>query len=159
MSLKIHYLVLNHMSQSVLEFQCCISFKVFLLPWSCLTCDLKPCRWRAGTVCSSSPPCWSTSILPPWPASSDVRTGKKRLGGRGLVVFFFFHLFGAVCPFLSYWSWNSNTLAIWCEELTHWKRPWCWERLKAGGEGDDRGWDGWMASPTGCIQSVSKLQE
>ena len=36
----------------------------------------------------------------------------------------------------------------WCEELTHWKRPWCWERLKAAGEGDDRGWDGWMASPT-----------
>jgi len=33
-------------------------------------------------------------------------------------------------------------------ELTHWKRPWCWERLGAGGEGDDRGWDGWMASPT-----------
>ena len=46
------------------------------------------------------------------------------------------------------WSWNSNTLATWCEELTHWKRPWCWERLKAGGEGDDRGWDAWMASPT-----------
>ena len=44
------------------------------------------------------------------------------------------------------WSWNSNTLATWWE-LTHWKRPWCWERLKAG-EGDDRGWDGWMASPT-----------
>ena len=44
--------------------------------------------------------------------------------------------------------WNSNTLATWCEELTHWKRPWCWERLKAGGEGDDRGWDVWMASPT-----------
>ena len=39
-------------------------------------------------------------------------------------------------------------LATWCEELTHLKRPWCWERLKAGGEGDDRGWDGWMASPT-----------
>ena len=33
-----------------------------------------------------------------------------------------------------------------CEELTHWKRPWCWERLRAGGEGDDREWDGWMAS-------------
>ena len=46
------------------------------------------------------------------------------------------------------WSWSSNTLATWCEELTHWKRPWCWERLKGGGEGDDRGWDGWMASPT-----------
>ena len=43
---------------------------------------------------------------------------------------------------------NSNTLATWCKEMTHWKRPWCWERLKAGTEGDDRGWDGWMASPT-----------
>ena len=39
----------------------------------------------------------------------------------------------------SCWSWNSNTLATWCEELTHWKRPWFWERLKAGGEGDGRG--------------------
>ena len=39
---------------------------------------------------------------------------------------------------------TSNTLATWCTELTHLKRPWCWERLKAGGEGDDRGWDGWM---------------
>ena len=46
------------------------------------------------------------------------------------------------------WSWNSNTLATWCKELTHLKRPWCWERLRAGGEGDDRGWDGWMASST-----------
>ena len=45
-------------------------------------------------------------------------------------------------------SWNSNTLATGCEELTHWKRPWCWERLKAGGEGDNRGWDGWKASLT-----------
>ena len=39
------------------------------------------------------------------------------------------------------------TLATWCEELTHWERPWCQERLRAG-EGGDRGWDGWMASPT-----------
>ena len=46
------------------------------------------------------------------------------------------------------WSWNSNPLATWCEELTYLKRPWCWERLKAGGEGDDRGWDGCMASLT-----------
>ena len=50
--------------------------------------------------------------------------------------------------FHSGWSWNSNTLATSCEELTHWKRSWCWEGLRAGGEGDDRGWDGWMASPT-----------
>ena len=46
------------------------------------------------------------------------------------------------------WSQNSNTLATSCEELTHWKRPWCWEGLGARGEGDDRGWDGWIASPT-----------
>ena len=45
-------------------------------------------------------------------------------------------------------SWNSNTLATWCKEVTHLKRPWCWERLKEGGEGDGGGWDGWMASPT-----------
>ena len=44
------------------------------------------------------------------------------------------------------WSWNSSTSAPSCEELTHLKRPWCWEGLGAGGEGDDRGWDGWMAS-------------
>ena len=73
--------------------------------------------------------------------------------------------FSSLCPFSSYstrdfqfscsghwrdwcWSWNSNTLSTWCEELTHLKRPWCWERLRAGGEGEDRGWDGWMASPT-----------
>ena len=46
------------------------------------------------------------------------------------------------------WSWNSNTSSTWCEELTHWKRPLCWKKLKAGGEGDNRGWDGWMAPPT-----------
>ena len=57
------------------------------------------------------------------------------------------------------WSWNSNTLATWCKELTHLKRPWCWERLRAGGEGDDSGWDGWMASLTQwtwvCVDSGS----
>ena len=42
-------------------------------------------------------------------------------------------------------GWNSSTLATSYEELTHWKRLWCWEGLGAGGEGDDRGWDGWMA--------------
>ena len=46
------------------------------------------------------------------------------------------------------WSWNSNTLTTWCEELTHLKRPWCWEGLRGGGELDDRGWDGWIASLT-----------
>ena len=54
-------------------------------------------------------------------------------------MFIFFHSSG---------SWKCNTLVTSCEELTRLKRPWCWERLKAGGGGDDRGWDGWMASPT-----------
>ena len=43
---------------------------------------------------------------------------------------------------------TPNTLATWCEELTHLKRPWCWEGLGAGVSGDNQGWDGWMASPT-----------
>ena len=43
---------------------------------------------------------------------------------------------------------TTPSLATCCEELTLWKRAWCWERLQAGGEGDNRGWDGWMASPT-----------
>ena len=46
------------------------------------------------------------------------------------------------------WSWNSNTLATWCKELMHLKRPWRWEKLKVGGEGDNRGWDGLMGSLT-----------
>ena len=47
---------------------------------------------------------------------------------------------------------EAETPILWPlhEELTHWKRPWCWEGLEAGEEGDNRGWDGWMASPTRC---------
>ena len=43
---------------------------------------------------------------------------------------------------------NHISFVTWCKEPTHWKRSWCWERLRAGGEGDDREWNGWMASPT-----------
>ena len=53
------------------------------------------------------------------------------------------------------WCWSSNNLVTWCEELTHWKRPWggSWGDMgrRAWGEGDDREWDGWMASPTQWI--------
>ena len=55
------------------------------------------------------------------------------------------------------WCWNSNTLVTWCKELTHLKRSWCWERLKAGGEVGNRGWDGWMASS--ILLSLSKFWE
>ena len=47
-------------------------------------------------------------------------------------------------------SWNSNTLVTWCKELIPWKRPWCWARLKAGGERDHKRWEGWMVSPIWC---------
>ena len=57
------------------------------------------------------------------------------------------------------WCWSSNTLATWCKEMAHWKTSWCWERLKARGEGGNRGWDGWMASLTQWIMSLRKLQE
>ena len=43
------------------------------------------------------------------------------------------------------WSCNSNILATWYEEQTHWKTSWYWESLKAG-EGNDRGWDDWIVS-------------
>ena len=54
---------------------------------------------------------------------------------------------------------KPNTMATWCDELTHWKRPWCWEKLKAGGEGDDRGWDGWGGITDSMDMRMSKLRE
>ena len=80
--------------------------------------------------------CWRTLLRVPWTARRSNQSILKEISPE----------------FLNWkdwcWSWNSNTLATWCEELTHWKRPWCWERLRARGEGAGRGWDGWMASPT-----------
>ena len=52
-----------------------------------------------------------------------------------------------------------NTLSTSCEELTHWKRPWCWEGLGAGEEGDGRGWDGWMTSLNQWTWVWLELQE
>ena len=82
---------------------------------------------------------------------SERRAGLPVLWSSFLLVIYFTH--GSVyIPSVRWrdwcWSWNSKSLATWCEELTHLKRPWCWERLKAGGEGDDRGWDGSVASLT-----------
>ena len=58
------------------------------------------------------------------------------------------------------WSWSSSILAIWCEELTHWKRPWCWEGLRARREASDREWEGSMPCITNSMDmSLSKLRE
>ena len=78
--------------------------------------------------------CWRRLLRVPWTARRSNRSFLKEISPG--------------CSLKDWcWSWNSNTLATRCEELTHLKRLWCWERLKAGGEGD-KGWDGWMASPT-----------
>ena len=78
--------------------------------------------------------CWRRLLRVPWAAMRSNQSWRKSLLNINWKDW---------C-----WSWNSNTLAICCKELTHWKRPWCWEILKARGEGDDRGWDGWMGSLT-----------
>ena len=79
--------------------------------------------------------CWWRLLRVPWTARRSNQSILKEISP------------GCSLEGLS-WSWNSYTLAASCDELTHWKRPWCWEGLGAGGERDDRGWDGWMASRT-----------
>ena len=81
--------------------------------------------------------CWRRLLRVPWTARRSNQSILKEISPE-------YHWKDSCWS----WSWSSNTLVTWCEELTHWKRLWCWERLKAGGEGDDRGWDGWMASLT-----------
>ena len=77
--------------------------------------------------------CWRRLLRVPWTARRSNQSILKEINPE-------YSLEGLM--------WSSNTLATWCEEQTHWKRPWCWERLRAGGEAGERGWDGWMASST-----------
>ena len=79
--------------------------------------------------------CWRRLLRVPWTARRSNQSIRKEISpvcsleGMMLKLKFQYHL-----------------MATWCDELSHLKRPWCWERLKAGGEADNRGWDGWMAS-------------
>ena len=73
--------------------------------------------------------CWKRLLKVPWTARRSNQSILKEISTEC-------SLEGVML------SWNSSTLANLCKKLTHLKRPWCWERLKAGGEGDDRGWDG-----------------
>ena len=79
--------------------------------------------------------CWRRFLRVPWTARRSNQSILKEISPG-------YSLEGRVLKL------KLQYLATWCEELTHWKRPWCWERFRAGGEGDNRGWDGWMASPT-----------
>ena len=79
--------------------------------------------------------CWRSLLRVPWTARRSRQSILKEISPE-------YH-WKDWC-----WSWNSNIFVTLFEELTYLKRPWHWKRLKAGGEGDDRGWNGWMASPT-----------
>ena len=73
--------------------------------------------------------CWRRLLRVPWlqgdPTSTSLRKSVLNIHWKGW-----------------FWGWSYSSLAIWCKELTHLNRPWCWARLRAGGEGDNRGWDG-----------------
>ena len=101
--------------------------------YRCESCTIKKAeRWRIDAF---ELWCWRRLLQIPWTARRSSQSVLKEISPE--------------CSWKNgCWSWNSNNLATWCEELTHWKRLWCQERLRAGGEGDDRGWDGWMASST-----------
>ena len=72
--------------------------------------------------------CWRRFLRVPWTARKSNQPILKRKSTLNI--------------HWKNWCWSSNTLATWCEELTHWKRPWCWERLQANGKEGGRRWDG-----------------
>ena len=79
--------------------------------------------------------CWRRLLRVPWTAGRSDQSILKEISPE-------YSLEGLMLKL------KLQYFPTWCEELTHWKRPWCWKRLKSGGEGDNRGWDCWMASPT-----------
>ena len=79
--------------------------------------------------------CWRRLLRVPWTARRSNQSVLKEVSPE--------------CSLKDWcWNWNSSTLTTWCEELVHLKRLWCWERLRAGVEGDNRRWDGWRPWPT-----------
>ena len=83
--------------------------------------------------------CWRRLLRVPWTAGRSNQSILKRKSTLNI--------------HWKDWCWkkSSNTLATWCR-VDSLKKTVCWERLRAGGKGDDRGWDGWMASPTRCTR-------
>ena len=96
--------------------------------------------YQCQRIDAFEPWCWKRLLRVPWSARRSNQSILKEISSECSLEGLMLKL-------------NSNTLAAWCKELTHLKRLWCWERLRAEGEGDDRGWDGWMD------MSLSELRE
>ena len=79
--------------------------------------------------------CWTRLLRVPWTARRSSQSILKEINPD-------YSLKGLILKL------QLQYFVTWCKELTHWKGPWCWERLRTGAEGGDRRWDGWMASPT-----------
>ena len=108
-----------------------VSASVFpIAMYGCESCTIKKAECRR--IDAFELWCWRRLLRVPWTARRSNQSILKEINPEYL-------LEGLMLK-------ASNTLATWCEEMTHWNRPWCWERLKIEGEEDDRGWDGWMAS-------------
>ena len=110
--------------------------KAIVFPIVIYGCESWPIKkdecWRidAFELC-----CWRRLLGVPWIARRSNQSILKEISSE-------YSLEGMMLKL------KPHTLATWCEDLPHFKRPWCWERLKVGGEGNDGGCDGWMASPT-----------
>ena len=109
-----------------------MTFPLVMYRCECWTTEKAKC-WRIGVF---ELWCWRSLLRAPWTARSGYSILKEinpEYSLEGLMLKLKLQYFAHL---------------MWCEEPTHWKRPWCWERLKAGEEGNNRGWDGWMASLT-----------
>ena len=111
---------------------CLVKAMVFpVVMYGCESCTVK--KAECQRIDAFELWCWRRLLRVPWTARTPNQQRRSALA----------FLWREWC-----WSWNSSTLATSCEELTHWKILWCWEGLGSGGEGDNTGWDGWMASLT-----------
>ena len=113
---------------------CLIKAMVFpVLMYGCYRWTIKKAeRWRNDAF---ELWCWRRLLRVPWTARTSNQSILKEISPEYILEGLMLKL-------------NLQYFATLCKELTRWKRPWCWERLKVEGEGNNRGWDGWIVSPT-----------